>query len=130
MSEEMAEGSSRTAEQRREALVERLFGSAIGMMELLSIYVGERLGLYRALAEDGAATAPELAAATATNERYAREWLEQQAGGGNLEGGGETAEPEARRFRLPEGHDEVLLERDSLYYVAPFARQMAGITLP
>jgi winged helix-turn-helix protein len=45
-------------------------------MELLSIYVGERLGLYHALADGGAATAPELAAATGTDERYAREWLE------------------------------------------------------
>src|ERR671914_1530195 len=130
MSEEMAEGSARTAEQRREALVERLFGSAIGMMELLSIYVGERHGLYRALAEGGAATAPELAAATATNERYAREWLEQQAVAGILEVEDERAEPEARRFRLPEGHDEVLLERDSLYYVAPFAQQMVSLARP
>src|ERR671914_2896754 len=130
MSEEMAEGSARTAEQRREALVERLFGSAIGMMELLSIYVGERHGLYRALAEGGAATAPELAAATATNERYAREWLEQQAVAGILEVEDQRAEPEARRYRLPEGHDEALLERDSLYYLAPFAQLMAGITRP
>src|ERR671914_253355 len=130
MSEEMAEGSARTAEQRREALVERVFGSAIGMMELLSIYVGERHGLYRALAEDGAATAPELAAATATNERYAREWLEQQAVAGILEVDEADAPPEQRRYRLPEGHDEVLLERDSLYYAAPLAQQMLSITRP
>src|SRR5215211_9318108 len=130
MSEEMAERSARTPEQRREALVERVFGSAIGLMELLSIYVGERLGLYRALAEGGAATAPELAAATATNKRYAREWLEQQAVAGILEVEDERAEPEARRFRLPEGHDEVLLERDSLYYAAPLAQQMVSITRP
>src|ERR671913_1202562 len=96
MSERMVEGSARTPEQRREALVERVFGSAIGLMELLSIYVGERLGLYRALAEGGAATAPELAAATATNERYAREWLEQQGGAGLLQGEGERAEAEGR----------------------------------
>lgn len=130
MSEKMVDGSARTLQQRREALVERVFGSAIGFMELLSIYVGERLGLYRALAEGGAATAPELAAATATNERYVREWLEQQAVAGILELEDEQAEPEARRYLLPEGHDEVLLERDSLYYVAPFARQMVGITRP
>jgi 2-polyprenyl-3-methyl-5-hydroxy-6-metoxy-1,4-benzoquinol methylase len=130
MSEEMADGSARTPEQRREALVERVFGSAIGLMELLSIYVGERLGLYRALAEGGAATAPELAAATATNERYAREWLEQQAVAGILEVEDERAQPEARRFRLPVGHDEVLLERDSLYYAAPLAQQMVSLTRP
>ena len=114
MSEEMAQGSAVTPEQRKEALVERVFGSAIGFMELLSIYVGERLGLYRALADGGAATAPELAAATGTDERYAREWLEQQAVAGILEVEDQRAEPEARRYRLPEGHDEALLERDSL----------------
>src|ERR671921_981438 len=130
MSEEMADGSARTPEQRREALVERVFGSAIGMMELLSIYVGERLGLYRALAEDGAATAPELPAATATNERYAREWLEQQAVASILEVDDADAQPEERRYRLPEGHDEVLLERDSLYYAAPLPQQMVSITRP
>ncbi len=130
MSEEMAGGSAVTPEQRKEALVERVFGSAIGFMELLSIYVGERLGLYRALADGGAATAPELAATTGTDERYAREWLEQQAVASILEVEDQQAKPEARRYRLPEGHDEALLERDSLYYVAPFAQMMVGITRP
>jgi 2-polyprenyl-3-methyl-5-hydroxy-6-metoxy-1,4-benzoquinol methylase len=130
MSEEMAEGSARTPEQRREALAERVFGSAIGFMEILSIYVGDRLGFYRALADEGGATATQLADATATNERYAREWLEQQAVAGILEVEDERAEPEARRYRLPEGHDEALLERDSLYYVAPLAQQMVGLTRP
>src|SRR3712207_6045501 len=99
-------------------------------MEILSIYLGDRLGFYRALADDGAAIPSQLADATATNERYAREWLEQQAVAGILEVHDERAEPEARRYRLPEGHDEVLLERDSLYYVAPLAQQMVGITRP
>jgi 2-polyprenyl-3-methyl-5-hydroxy-6-metoxy-1,4-benzoquinol methylase len=130
MSEEMAEGSTRTPEQRREALVERVFGSCIGFMEILSIYVGDRLGFYRALADDGGATASQLADATGTNERYTREWLEQQAVAGILEVEDADPEPEERRYRLPEGHDEVLLERDSLYYVAPFAQQMVGITRP
>jgi hypothetical protein len=41
---------------RTEALRERLFGNAVGALELYTIYLGERLGLYRALAESGAAT--------------------------------------------------------------------------
>jgi 2-polyprenyl-3-methyl-5-hydroxy-6-metoxy-1,4-benzoquinol methylase len=130
MSEEMAEGSARTPEQRRDALAERVFGSCIGFMEILSIYVGDRLGFYRALADDGGATGSQLADATATDERYAREWLEQQAVAGILEVEDERAEPEARRYRLPEGHDEALLERDSLYYVAPLAQMMVGLTRP
>jgi Rv2258c-like winged HTH domain len=42
-------------------------------------YLGERLGLYRALAEGGAATSSQLAARTGTTERYVREWLEHHA---------------------------------------------------
>jgi hypothetical protein len=38
MSEEMAEGSARTPEQRKEALAERVFGSAIGFMEILNAW--------------------------------------------------------------------------------------------
>ena len=39
------------AEGRRDQLVERLFGSALGAMDLLCVYLGDRLGLYAALAE-------------------------------------------------------------------------------
>jgi hypothetical protein len=59
--------------QRRDALVQRLFEATIGAMDVLAVYLGDRLGLYRALAEQGALTPGELAEATATNERYARE---------------------------------------------------------
>jgi 2-polyprenyl-3-methyl-5-hydroxy-6-metoxy-1,4-benzoquinol methylase len=122
--------SVQSSEQRTDALVERIFGSSIGFMEILSIYVGDRLGFYRALADSGGARASELADSTGTNERYAREWLEQQAVAGILEVQSAHTEPEERRYLLPEGHDEVLLERDSLHYVAPLAQQMVGITRP
>jgi 2-polyprenyl-3-methyl-5-hydroxy-6-metoxy-1,4-benzoquinol methylase len=118
------------SEQRRDALVERIFGSSIEFMEILSIYVGDRLGFYRNLADAGEATASQMADATGTHGRYAREWLEQQAVAGILEVEDADADPEERRYRLPEGHDEVLLERDSLYYMAPFARMMVGISRP
>jgi SAM-dependent methyltransferase/predicted transcriptional regulator len=107
--------------EERDALVERLSGAALGAYELLTVYLGDRLGLYRALAERGDASSAELAAATGTQERYVREWLEQQAVAGVLhvtEDGG----PSTRRFSLPAGHAEVLLDRDSLAYVVPMAR--------
>jgi 2-polyprenyl-3-methyl-5-hydroxy-6-metoxy-1,4-benzoquinol methylase len=128
--QEIEGGSVQSPEQRRDALVERIFGSCIGFMEILSIYVGDRLGFYRALADNGEATASELADTTGTHERYAREWLEQQAVAGILEVESADTEPEGRRYLLPEGYDEVLLKRDSLYYGAPLAQQMVGITRP
>jgi glycine/D-amino acid oxidase-like deaminating enzyme len=42
-----------TADARRDELIERLFGSALGAMDLLCVYVGDRLGLYGALADTG-----------------------------------------------------------------------------
>ena len=95
--QEIEGGSVLSPERRRDALVERVFASSIRFMEILSIYVGDRLGFYRALADNGAATASELAVATGTNERYAREWLEQQAVAGILEVESADAQPEERR---------------------------------
>ena len=87
---------------RTEALSERLFGNALGALELYTIYLGERLGLYRSLAESGAATSSQLAARTGTTERYVREWLEQHAAGELLAVDDPRAEPLARRYWLPQ----------------------------
>jgi 2-polyprenyl-3-methyl-5-hydroxy-6-metoxy-1,4-benzoquinol methylase len=111
-------------------LVERIFGSCVGFMEILSIYIGDRLGFYRALVDEGGATASQLTDATGTNERYVREWLEQQAVAGILEVDDADAQPEERRYWLPEGHAEVLLERDSLCYMAPLTQQLVGTSRP
>ena len=48
-------------------------------------YIGQKLGLYKALAADGPLTPAELAEKTNTNERYVREWLVNQASGGYVE---------------------------------------------
>jgi SAM-dependent methyltransferase len=107
---------------RRDAFAERLFGAALGAYELMTVHLGDRLGFYRALAEQGPSTAAELAAATGTAERYAREWLEQQAVAGILEVDDVAAEPAERRFSVPSAHAEVLSDRDSLAHVMPLAR--------
>ena len=105
---------------------EQLFERYLGAMETLEVYIGDRLGLYEALAEHGALSAGELAAKTATNERYAREWLEAQAAAGILEVDDADAAAEERRFSLPAAHAEVLADRDSLDYLAPAARMIAS----
>ena len=51
------------------ALADRLFRDMAGALELLTVYLGERLGLYQALHTDGPATSAELAARTGTAER-------------------------------------------------------------
>jgi len=118
-----------TAAARRDALVERLFGAAIAAFDLAGVYLGDRLGLYRALAGADPMTPAELALAAGIHERYAREWLEQQAAGGILDVVGDEAGGE-QRFSLPAGHDEALLDEDSLNYVAPFGRFLLGCLRP
>src|ERR1700692_4008809 len=46
------------------------------------IRIGDKLGLYKALAKNGPQTPPQPASATNTSERYIREWLSNQAAGG------------------------------------------------
>jgi SAM-dependent methyltransferase len=110
-----------------EALVERLFGATVGALELLSIHVGTRLGLYRALHDGGPMTAPRLARAAGIDVRYAREWLEQQAVAGLLTVDDAGAPPDARAYALPPAHAGVLAEPDDAAHIAPFATMLAGI---
>ncbi len=113
-----APGDPRPDVDRTDALRERLFGNAVGALELYTIYLGERLGLYRALAEGGAATSSQLAARTGTTERYVREWLEQHAASDLLVVDDPRAEPRARRYWLPPEHVPVLADRDDVRYEA------------
>ncbi len=119
-------------DEARDALVGRIFESTLGMMDIYAIYLGDRLGLYRALSDGNARTSTDLAAATGTHERYIREWLEQQAVSGILVAEDQEAAPTARRYRLPAGHREVLTNADSPAYMTPLARMgvAAGRVMP
>lgn len=119
------EVSATTAEARRDALAGRLFDSINGTFDLAAVYLGERLGLYRALSDGGPATSGELADRTGLQERYVREWLEHGAVTGILDADG-AEDSRARRYTLPAGHDTVLLDDLDLTYSAPFVRAVAG----
>src|SRR5499427_8032188 len=100
------------------ALAERLFQDVTGALELFTVYLGDRLGLYRALHAEGPATSAELATRTGTTERYVREWLEHHAASGLLEVDDPAAGPLARRYRLPSAHAPVLADPDDVRYRA------------
>lgn len=99
-------------------LAQRLWRAEVEALDLYSVYLGERLGLYRALAETGPATSTELAARSGTTERYVREWLEQQAVTGFIKVDDQAASAAERRYWLPPDHVEVLVDGDSLSYSA------------
>jgi 2-polyprenyl-3-methyl-5-hydroxy-6-metoxy-1,4-benzoquinol methylase len=107
---------------RRDELAERLMGALLGALDLQAVYLGDRLGLYQALADGGPANAPELAERAGIHPRYAREWLEHQAVGAILDVDDVTAPPDERRYTLPPGHRSVLIDRDSLSLVGPYSR--------
>ncbi len=117
--------SAADIDARRDALVERLFEAAVGVWDVFAVYLGDRLGLYRALADRGPSTPTELAGALALSERYVREWLEQQATSGILE-----VDLEARRYALPPGHVEALADDASLDCIAPIGQLVAGCLKP
>ena len=99
------------------ALAGRLRHDVVGALELFTVYLGERLGLYRAL-RDSPATSSELAGRTGTAERYVREWLEHHGASGLLEVDDPTAGPLARRYRLPREHVSALADPDDARYRA------------
>ncbi|MBV9594406.1 MAG: SAM-dependent methyltransferase, partial [Actinobacteria bacterium] len=61
----------------------------------VTVAIGDRLGLYRAMAATGPASEREIAATAGCDERYTREWLNAQAASGYCE-----YDPETGRYHL------------------------------
>ncbi len=101
------------------ALVERMFAASLAAFDVYGMFLGERLGLYRALAKAGPMEAAGLARAAGIDERYAREWLEQQAATGVLE-------YVDGLFSLPGEYAAVLADRDDPNYFAPIVRMITA----
>jgi SAM-dependent methyltransferase len=108
-------------------LAERIFGALLGTVDILSVYLGDRLGWYRSLSADGPATAPALAARTATHPRYVREWLEQQAVTGLLVVDVPSDDGDGRVYSIPGATAEVMTDESSLNYLAPLARIFGAV---
>jgi 2-polyprenyl-3-methyl-5-hydroxy-6-metoxy-1,4-benzoquinol methylase len=124
--------TTRAIDTSADAFAERVFAAVLDSVDVFSMYIGEKLGLYAALAEHGPLTRDELAARADIHWRYAQEWLEQQAITGILAVDGVAEGPSARRYTLPSGHAEVLVDRDSLAFLAPFVRVVlaGGLAMP
>lgn len=127
MTTTLQEGGATTTE----VFAERIFASALGLIDSWSIYLGDKLGLYDELAS-GPLSRDELASQTGTHWRYIGEWLEQQVTTGILEVDDVAGDPGDRVYSLPAGHREVLTDRQSLSYLTPFIRLLAagGLQLP
>ncbi|KAA2265855.1 methyltransferase domain-containing protein [Solihabitans fulvus] len=89
-----------------------MFRAMLATQESFTAYLGAKLGLYRALHDHGPATVAQLAARTGLHHRYLREWLEQQASSGLLACDAADRPWPLRIYRLPPGHERVLIASD------------------
>ena len=95
-----------------EAKIHEFVGKAMGdlgaALTASLVVIGDKLGLYRAMAGAGPLTSVELAERTGTNERCVREWLAAQAAAGYL-----TYDPGSARYTLPDEHAVALADEES-----------------
>jgi SAM-dependent methyltransferase len=85
-----------------------------GAASSVLVYIGDKLGLYKAMSDFGKPiTSEELANSTGTSERYIREWLANQAAGGYL-----VYDSSSQRYTLPIEHAQALVNENSSAYVA------------
>jgi SAM-dependent methyltransferase len=99
-----------------EAKLEAFMGQAVtDMGAIISaplMVIGEKLGLYKAMAHAGPLTSQEVADRSGAAERYVREWLGNQAAGGYV-----TYDPDSGRYTLPDEHALALADEDSPFYI-------------
>jgi 2-polyprenyl-3-methyl-5-hydroxy-6-metoxy-1,4-benzoquinol methylase len=95
-----------------EEVTEKAIGYLSGAGISALIYLGDRLGLYRALSEAGPSTSAELAASAGLHERWVREWLHGQASAGLVQYAGDG------RFELTSEQAAVLAEEANPAFVA------------
>ena len=97
---------------RQEEFVGKVVEQISGTMTTLLAAIGDRLGLFKNLAEQGPATSTELASRTKLNERYLREWLGGMATAGYVNYDGTT-----KRFTPPVEHASVLAQESGPFFV-------------
>ena len=109
-------------EQKVEQFLGRVVGDLGATVSCALANIGDRLGLYRAMAGAGPLTPAELAERTGTHARYIREWLDNQAAGGYV-----AYEPGPGTYRLPPEHAVVLADEESPVHMSAGFRQMAAV---
>src|SRR5256714_2469817 len=108
---------------RQEKFVGRVVEQISGTMTTLLGAIGDRLGLFKNLAEQGAATSAELASRTKLNERYLREWLGGMATAGYL-----NYDEPTKRFNLPAEHASVLAQENGPVFLGGLYQMVPAFT--
>ena len=110
---------SASAQPINEAKLHEFMMKAVGemgaAMNAALILVGDKLGIYKAMAGSGPMTSEEIAAKTKTHERYVREWLAAQSAGGFI-----TYDPATKRYTLPPEQALALADENSPVFLPGF----------
>ncbi len=109
--------------QKLEAFMNRAVGEIGAAASAVMALIGDRLGLYKALAE-GPATPGELAQRTGTAERYVREWLSNQAAGGFV-----AYDAASGKFSLEPEQVATLAQEDSPFFLPGAFQTIASMFL-
>lgn len=107
--------------ERVQGFAGMVLGDLAGTMATVLAILGDRLGLFDALAEVGPATSVELAERASVSERYAREWLHGMHAAGYLEHDNKRA-----TFLLPVEHAEVLAVESGPFFVGGGYQALSG----
>ncbi len=99
-------------EEKMNAFLGKVVGDFGATLSSSLVYIGQKLGLYKALANGESFTPAELAEKTSTNKRYLREWLINQAASGYVE-----YDPASGRFSLSPEQAVALTDESSPFYV-------------
>ncbi len=115
-----------TATEIDEARLEAFMGQVVSDMGAIIsaplMALGERLGLYKAMAHAGPLSSQEVADRAGVAERPVREWLRNQAAGGYV-----TYDAESDRYTLPEEHAMALADEDSPVYILGLFDSIASL---
>jgi 2-polyprenyl-3-methyl-5-hydroxy-6-metoxy-1,4-benzoquinol methylase len=94
---------------------EQLAGDIAVVMHGAMSWIGDRLGIFKAMMEAGPITLEELAERTALNQRYLKEWLGSMVAANYLE-----YRPDSKTYFLPPEHAVSLADEDSLFFFGGF----------
>jgi ubiquinone/menaquinone biosynthesis C-methylase UbiE len=109
-----------------EAKMQEFMGKALGDMaagmSAVLVLIGDKLGLYKSLAQAGPVTTSEFAQRTGCAERYLREWLANQAAGGYV-----TYDAGTQKYKLTEEQAMALAEENSPAFIPGIFHTMSAV---
>lgn len=108
-------------EEKLNAFLGKMLGDIGAAMSASLLLIGDKLGLYRALAEGGPMTSAELARKTGTTEHYVREWLAAQAASGYV-----NYDKASQKFSMEPEQAAIFADEDSPVFLAGVGNVVAA----